>query len=176
MADERRRIYTANGAAARDAYVDFGGAQPVRQPRRLPEERPAAQPRIKAKTAVAPFTLIGSVAVVCMLILVIFGYVQLFEASSSVGKLQNRLTSLQQEQVTLRGKYEGRIDLRQIESRASEMGLALPKPEQTVYLNLSGSDCAEIFREEKTNVFADIVAAFEQSVTDLVAYLRPGAA
>ena len=176
MADERRSIYTSNGAAARDVYVRSNAAQPVRRPQQLPEERPVAQPRVKAKTAVAPFTLFGSVAVVCMLILVIFGYVQLFEASSTVGKLQSRLTALQQEQITLRGQYEGRIDLREIESRASEMGLALPKPEQTVYLNLSGSDRAEIFEEKKTNVFADIVAAFEQSVTDLVAYLRPDAA
>ena len=176
MADERERVYASYGAAARDVYVGSNAAQPIRLPQGLPEERPAVQPRVKAKTAIAPFTLFGGVAVVCMLILVIFGYVQLFEASDAVGRLQDRITALQQEQITLRGQYEAGIDLRQIEARAAELGMSLPGSEQTVYLNLSGTDCAEIYEEEKTNVFADIVAAFEQSVTDLVAYLRPGAA
>lgn len=40
-----------------------------------------------------------------------------------------------------------------------------------IYLNLAGSDKAEIFTEEKTNVFSDIINAIKNSVSGLVEYL-----
>ena len=114
MADER--YYRTSGAAAYDVYSPYNTntARPLpRQPQGLPEERPLPQreQRVKAKTAVAPFTLLGVVTVVCMLVLVIFGYVQLFEATDNVSKLETKLQSLQQEHAMLESKYEGRIDL-----------------------------------------------------------------
>ena len=39
-------------------------------------------PARPARTAVAPFTILGAAISACMMILVIFGYVQLFEATS----------------------------------------------------------------------------------------------
>ena len=106
------------------------------------------------------------------MILVIFGYVQLFEASSRVSRLESRLQSLQEEQLLLQSKYEGKIDLAAIEQRASELGLRKPSQEQIVYVNLSGIDRAEIYQEEKTSVLAEFVSAMEQSVSGLIAYLR----
>lgn len=179
MADER--YYRTSGAAAYDVYSPYNNntARPLpRQPQGLPEERPLPrrEQRVKAKTAVAPFTLLGAVTVVCMLVLVIFGYVQLFEATDNVSKLETKLQSLQQEHAMLESKYEGRIDLEQIEKRAGELGLRLPTSEQTVYLNLSWDDRAEIYHEEKTSVLGEIIGAVEQSISDLIAYLRPAAA
>ena len=168
MADER--YDRTSGAAAYDVYSPYNKntARPLpRQPQGLPEERPLPrrEQRVKAKTAVAPFTLLGAVTVVCMLVLVIFGYVQLFEATDNVSKLETKLQSLQQEHAMLESKYEGRIDLEQ-----------MPTSEQTVYLNLSGNDRAEIYHEEKTSVLGEIIGAVEQSISDLIAYLRPAAA
>ena len=96
MADER--YYRTSGAAAYDVYSPYNNntARPLpRQPQGLPEERPLPrrEQRVKAKTAVAPFTLLGAVTVVCMLVLVIFGYVQLFEATDNVSKLETKLQS-----------------------------------------------------------------------------------
>ena len=54
--------------------------------------------------------------------------------------------------------------------------LRLPSSEQTVYLNLSGTDRAEIYHEEKTSVLGEIIGAVEQSISELIAYLRPAAA
>ena len=179
MADRRAQYHT-NGAAAYDVYAWNQSTAPQRrpEPQHLPEERPLPhrEQRVKAKTAVAPFTLLGVVAAVCMLVLVIFGYVQLFEASDNVAKLETKLQSLQQQHAVLESKYEGRIDLAEIEKRAGELGLRLPSSEQTVYLNLSGTDRAEIYHEEKTSVLGEIIGAVEQSISELIAYLRPAAA
>lgn len=182
MADERRYY---NGAAAYDVYSgrNYSNAarelpQPQPQRRHLPQEQPIPErrPRVRAKTAVAPFTLLGMVVVTCMLVLVVFGYVQLFEASSEVSELQRELSALRQEQIQLQARFDAKIDLHAIALRSEELGLREPKDDQIVYVNLTGSDRAEIYQEEKTNVIGEIVSAVEEQISGLIAYLRKGAA
>lgn len=180
MADRRAQYHT-NGAAAYDVYAwqNISTAPQRRpEPQHLPEERPVPrkQQRVKARTALAPFTLFGMLAVACMLVLVVFGYVRLFEATSRVSELQSQLQELQSQQTMLRSKYEARIDLDSIEASAKELGLSKPTQEQVIYVNLSGTDRAELYQEEKTSIVAEIIAAMEASISDLIAYLRPNAA
>ena len=174
MAAERNPYYGTNGAAAYDVYSANTVRQPVREPERreLPQEAPQKRQRVRARTAIAPFTILGAAITACMMILVIFGYVQLFEASSRV----SRLESLQEEQLLLQSKYEGKIDLAAIEQRASELGLRKPSQEQIVYVNLTGTDQAEIYTTEKSSILGEMIGAIEQSISDLIAYLHPAAA
>ena len=174
---ERNNFYSGNSAEALDQYSAYN-ALPKYRPQGLPEERPLPEKRqrVKAKTAVAPFTVFGILAAACMLVLVIFGYVQLFEATDRVDTLQNRLKTEQQTASVLKSKYEGRIDLKQIEARAAELGLARPTADQTVYVSLTSGDSAEIYQQEKTNIFTEVFEALQQSVMELIAYLRPDAA
>ena len=157
-----RNKYDYNGSAAYDLYRYEGSAAPEIQHPGLPEEQyqPQRKRRVKVKAGVA-----------CMLILVIFGYVQLYEATERVSSLQSDLSSLQEQQVILESLYEGSIDLPYIETRAAELGLHTPASGQTVYVNLSGDDRAEIYRSEKTNLFQRIIQAIESSAKGLVEYL-----
>lgn len=179
MAEAVRDLYTMNGAAAYDVYAyEQTAAQPLELPQGLPEELPQSREvvRVRAKAAVAPFTIVGLIAVACLFVMVIFGYVQLFEASSRVNSLETQLSNLQDDQMLLRARYEERIDLDEIAARAGEIGLSRPMPEQIVYVNLSGSDRAEIFRVEKTGLFEEVYGAMEESVTSLIAYLQRASA
>ena len=163
-----------NGSAAYQIYPDYQGtAAPEIEHQGLPEERqlPQKKKRVKAKTVVAPFAVVGLLTVTCMLILVVFGYVQLYEASEQVSTLQSELSQLQEEQVVLESLYEEGIDLTYIEERAAELGFSLPTADQTVYLNLSGDDQAEIYQSENTNIFQRIIQAIERSASGLVEYL-----
>ena len=175
MADRRAQYHT-NGAAAYDVYAWNQSTAPQRrpEPQHLPEERPLPQKR--QRSSFAPFTVVGMLAVACLLVLVVFGYVQLFEATSEVSKLENQLSALQSQQTQLQSRYEARIDLDAIETAAGDLGLTKPSQEQIAYLDLSGADRAEIYQEEKTSVFAEIVSAMEQSVSGLIAYLRAASA
>ena len=184
MAAENRR-YGTNGAAAYDVYsgnqsYERYDGNAVRRPQRqgLPEERPVPrrQERVKVKTAVAPFTLFGMAAAVLMLILVVFGYVQLFEATTEVGELQTQLTELTAQQTLLESRYESRIDLKLVQERAEKLGMSAPREDQIIYVSLAGTDRAEIFEEEKTSIVSEIIQAVEESVSNLIAYLRPAAA
>ena len=187
MAQSNRKFYRDNGAAAYDVYAwndqaarqyEDGRAYEQSRQYELPEEQVREQPyrRVKSRTAIAPFTLVGMLTVACLMILVIFGYVQLFEATSRVSKLESQLQSLQEEQLLLQSKYEGKIDLAAIEQRASELGLRKPSQEQIVYVNLTGTDQAEIYTTEKSSILGEMIGAIEQSISDLIAYLHPAAA
>lgn len=176
MADESR-FY--NGAAAYDVFtIQANSAQPLSQPQQLPEERPVPQrkTRVKVKTEVSPFAIFGMAAVACLLVLVIFGYVQLFEATNRVSKLEYRLQTLTEEQAILQSKYSGKVDMDTIRARATEMGLRTPTASQIVYVNLTGSDHAEIYEVEKSSLLGEIFAAMRESVSEMIAYLHPAEA
>lgn len=111
-----------------------------------------------------------------MMILVVFGYVQLFEATSRVSVLERRLQTLQDEQLLLQSRYDAKIDLAGIEEKAGELGLQKPTQEQIVYVSLTGADRAELHQTEKSSILGEIIGAVEQSVSELIAYLRPQAA
>ena len=165
------RMY--NGSAAVDLYHIDGTAAPEIQHPGLPEERvrPERHRTVKGKTTIAPFSLIGSMITACMLILVVFGYVQLYEATEEVSQLKSELSSLQQEQVVLESLYEGSIDLEYVQTQAAAMGFGVPDRDQVVYLNLTGEDKAEIYHVEKLNIFQRIFSAIENSAGGLVEYL-----
>lgn len=166
-----RRSYAYNGSAAYDVYRNSAAPQ-VERPG-LPEERrqPLKKTRVKVKTAVSPFAIVGMLAAGWMLILVVFGYVQLYEITSEVGRLQSQLNTLTAEQANLETVYEGKIDLAYIEQRAAELNMQQPGNGQVVYLNLAGSDRAEIFLEEKSSPVSEVLQAIRNSVTELVEYL-----
>lgn len=178
MATKHAPIDQYGSSAAYDLYrypaYDYtGSAAPEIQHPGLPEERsiPQRTRRVKARTAVAPFAVVGLMVAACMLILVVFGYVQLYEATEQVSILKSELSGLQKEQAVLESLYEGSIDLNYIEARAAELGLVTPSREQTVYVNLSGSDRAEIYEAEHLNLIQRIIQAFESSASGLVEYL-----
>ena len=181
MAAERNPYYSTNGAAAYDVYsVENTLRQPVREPERheLPQERelPQKRQRVRARTAVAPFTILGAAISACMMILVIFGYVQLFEASSNVSRLETQLANLKEQQLMLQSKYDAKIDLNAAEEYAAEIGLTRCQPEQIVYVSFSGDDQAEIYTQQRTSVFGEILDAMQQSILGLIEYLHPAAA
>ena len=175
---------TENGSAAYDLYSyesgsaarvrDYGTAAPrVPRPAGLPEERvqPRKQQKVRVKAAVAPVGVIGLAVVACLMILVVFGYVQLYEASERVSTMESRISSLQEEQRILTSLYESAIDLDYIELRAAELGMAQPTESQKVYVNLSGADRAEIYARENVSWVSRMFRAIESSASGLVEYL-----
>ena len=113
-----------NGSAAYDLYHlnngsavrvrDYGTAAPeIQRPAGLPEEKtlPQKKRRVKVKAAVAPFGVVGLGVVVCLMVLVVFGYVQMYEATERVSSMESRIASLEEEQRILTSLYEGAIDL-----------------------------------------------------------------
>ncbi len=167
----RTRRFEIHGTAAYDIRQST-----VRNPRpvQLPEEReqPAVHVRkVRARLHVSPFSVLGIAVTVFLAVLVVFGYVRLYEASTEVADLERQLSSLELERSRLESKYENEVSLAQIEEQAEALGMSKPKSSQTVYLNLSSADRAEITPAEHTNLLVTVYSAIRDSIRDFVEYL-----
>ena len=167
--------YREYGAAAVDYY---SSAQPVHAPA-LPEEKVHPQKkrevRVKAKAAVAPLSILGFGVALVMLILVVFGYVRLYEASSRHASLSRELQELKAENAALTNQYEGQVDLAHVESVAvSELGMQKGLAEQTVYLDLSrASDQGIVFAAPKQDgILRTAYESVRESIAGLLEYLK----
>ena len=158
-------------------------AVPKPQSRELPEERPAIRERqlpqkaVRTKPQVHPvssgFTIVGLLTAAFLIMLVISGYVQLYEATSEVADLNAELGAVQQEQATLQSQYESKIDLDYVEQVAmTQLGMLQPAPNQVVYLDLCEPDHAEIVKTEDTEHSTNIFSALRDGVTGMIGYFR----
>ena len=169
------RIYQTNGAAAYDIYripnreMESGNAaRRLKEPERRRRVRP--KPRPKAKLTVAPLAVVGLLAVACMLIFVLCGYVQLFEETALVSDLQVQLSDAQAYQERLEATYDSKIDLDVIQQQAEALGMTLPNSRQTVYLNLEGVDRAVISESGEESVAQTAWTAINRSIHTLMEY------
>ncbi len=163
-------LYRTNGAAAYDIYrqsnEDGNAARQLPKPRRHVRPRP----RPKAKLAVAPLGMVGFLAAAMMLVFVICGYVQLFEETTAVNQLQNKISDAQNYQAHLQAIYDSKIDLDVIQAQAAQLGMTMPTSAQTVYLNLQGTDRAVITDRHEENVAQTAWTAIVRSIHTLMEY------
>ncbi len=156
-------------------------AVPKRMPRQLPEERlhPERRPAVRQRTqprqrpAISVFNLVATLAAAFLVVLVITGYVQLFEATSEVADLTDELEAVQATQATLLSQYESKIDLNYVEEVATtELGMMQPAANQVVYLDLCEPDHAEILTVEEQQQRTTIFTALWDSIRGVIGYFR----
>lgn len=174
-----RPDFRTNGSAAYDIRrvptpaQNYGSAAPkLPEPRRTtrPKVRPKAQPRPKAKLSVSPFAIVGLLAVACMLLFVLSGYVSLFEESTAVAELKTELAEARDLNERYQATYDSKVDLDEIGRRAAALGMTEPNSRQTVYLNLQGTDRAVINEGGAENVVQTAWDAIVRSVRTLKEY------
>lgn len=160
-----------NGAAAYDLY---GQESAARRPERdrLPQDRPQARPQTKTRPQSALLTAVELAAAAVVLILVIFSQMKLYEVTSQVNTLQTELSSLQEQQALLRSEYDSSVDLAAIEDVAmNQLGMSRPVAGQTVYVNLSGMDRAEVLTEGHGGFFSSVTGLVSEAFSNLGEYL-----
>ncbi len=163
--------YNSNGSAAYDIR---SSAVPQPRPARLPEEKPVQHGKTvpRAKPAIAPVAVLGLAVVAVLLLMVVYSYVQLYEATGKAQELSQQLSSAQADTAKLRSTYESRIDLTQIEAQARELGMTQPSSRQTVYLNISGSDRAEVLQVDDRSYAEKVWDALTGSFRGVVEYFQ----
>lgn len=163
--------YRSNGSAAYDVRA---AALPRPRPARLPEEKslPRTRQASKPRLVIAPVAVLGLFVVAAMLLMVIYSYVKLYDATERVGELQYELSVANAATEKLRSTYESRIDLAQIEQRAKELGMTQPSTRQTVYLNIAGADHAEVLQVDRRSFAEKAWDALCDSFNGVLEYFR----
>lgn len=178
MAQRRTAFeFRTDGSAAYDPSYFAGQestAQPLPQPRHTPTRRPrpGKKTRVRQKMAVSPFAVLGMTMAIVMLVLVIFGYVQVYEAGSEVDEMQSLVAQLQEDNRNLQNQYDSSINLEDIEARARELGMQQPSAKQIITLNIPAQDTAVIARESTANPIAAAINAIVDTFRSLLEYLH----
>lgn len=157
------------------AYEFYGSQTARRLPERelLPQEKPQRQTQHRtARPEQVIITVLGCMAAICVMLLVLFAHQKLYEATDETTRLKQELSALQEEQVILRSAYDSAVDIAAVERMAvTELGMGRPVSGQTVYVNLSGEDRAEVLQQGSDSIFAELADFVSAAFQKLGAYL-----
>lgn len=183
----RRRFTTRYDSYGSVAYAPVYEGNTVRAPRREEEYQPSPQPRrreqprrralertqveVRQAGAVAPFAVIGFLAVAIFAALLLVSHAQSTVLNAEVVELRGQLTTLQAENAKLSAKYEQVFDMEKIQAAVGDT-MVRPVGSQAVYLDLSEPDTVVIYDGLKDNKLLDAVQDVGRTLGDLIEYFR----
>ena len=180
MANERRtRRYDTYGSLAYQPEYQRGSAAPARrahEPER--ERRPRVQPRtqtaarpqveVRAQSAVAPFAIIGFIAVALCALLLVMTSAQLAMANNEIVNLDDSITQLQREEKMLMAEYELAYDLNAIEQELISSGqMVKASSGETVFLDMSEGDNV-VYYEAAQEGISGLIRQVEEFLSGLM--------
>ncbi len=157
-ADHRRKTrYDPYGGMAYSPVYDGNAVRAPRreeEPYRAPAPAPKKQVRrherarveVRQAGQIAPFAVVGFLAVAVFAALLITSYVQLTVANEEMVSLRRELSQLKEENTTLSAQYERVFDLATIQAAVGDT-MVRPTGDQVVYIDLSEPDTVTVYQE-----------------------------
>ncbi len=180
MANERRtRRYDTYGSLAYQPEYQRGTAAPARRahepererrPRVQPRTQTAARPQVEVRTqsAVAPFAILGFVAVALCALLMVMTSAQLAMANNEIVNLSDTISDLQREEKILMAEYELAYDLNAIEQELISSGTMVKASSgETVFLDMSEGDNV-VYYEAAQEGISGLVRQVEEFLSGLM--------
>lgn len=185
MAVNRRRRTTGYSTYGSVAYAPTYDGNAARVPRREEELRraPAPQPKkpvrrheraqveVRQAGAIAPFAVVGFLAVAVFAALLVTSYAQLTVANDELVSLRRQLTSLEAENTVLSAQYERVFDLATIQAAVGDT-MVRPTSEQVVYIDLSAPDTVTVFQGEGASGLKSILQGVGDILDGIIEYFR----
>ena len=187
MASRRRETtqYNTYGSVAYAPAYE-GGA--IRLPRREEEQHRRPQPKqrehvrrqelkraqvqVRQAGHVAPFAVIGFLAVAAFAVLLLLSHVQYTVLNGEVASLHSQMTKLQTENATLSAQYEKVFDLDTIQNTVGDT-MVRPTGDQVVYIDLSEPDSVVLYgQEEGQGGLSGAIQSVKTIVGDMIEYFR----
>ena len=185
MAVNRRRRTTGYSTYGSVAYAPTYDGNAARVPRREEElhRAPAPQPKkpvrrheraqveVRQAGAVAPFAVVGFLAVAVFAALLVTSYAQLTVANDEMVSLRRQLTSLEAENTVLSAQYEKVFDLATIQAAVGDT-MVRPTSDQVVYIDLSAPDTVTVFQGEGASGLKSILQGVGDILDGIIEYFR----
>lgn len=111
-------------------------------------------------------------AALMMLVLVIFGYSQVYASAQRLDTLESQVQSLQQDNRKLNSQYDTSINLEEVETRARELGMQQPSAKQIVNIQVPAQDITVVSSKAASNPIQAAWDAIVETARDLWEYLR----
>lgn len=185
MAVNRRRRTTGYSTYGSVAYAPTYDGNAARVPRREEELRraPAPQPQkpvrrheraqveVRQAGAIAPFAVVGFLAVAVFAALLVTSYAQLTVANDELVSLRRQLTSLEAENTVLSAQYERVFDLATIQAAVGDT-MVRPTNEQMVYIDLSEPDTVTVYPGNRAGGLEDLIQGLQDLFGGIIEYFR----
>jgi hypothetical protein len=124
---------------------------------------------VRTQGAVAPFAIIGFVAVALCALLLVMTSARLAMTNDEIVDLNSTLSELQSEEKVLQAKYELAFDLNAIEAQMVSNGSMVKAANgQTVYLDMSEGDNV-VYYEAAEQGISGLIRQVEQFLSNLLA-------
>jgi len=180
-ARQRMTTYRTNGSAAyAPVYEGNVVRNPRRQeeqytvPKRAPKRRPVERPQVEVRQAghVAPFAVVGFLAVGVFAALLLLSYLQLHMVSDSVVSLKGQLGELQTQHAALSARYEQVFDMENLEAAVGAT-MIRPTADQITYIDMSQPDSVVVHaRASAVEGAMGAVRGAQEVFSGLVEYFR----
>ena len=183
----RRRNTTRYATYGSDAYSAMYDGSAVRVPRREEELQPSPRPRqrervhhqnltrtqvqVREAGQVAPFAVVGFLAVAVLAALLLFSYAQSTVLNAEVVTLRSELSALKTEHATLNAQYERVFDMEKIEQAVGDT-MIRPTKDQAVYIDLSEPDTVVVFGGDTQGGLLAMLESMGQALSELIEYFR----
>ena len=143
------------------------------RPRQRPDERALTRTQVHVREAgaVAPFAVIGFLAVGVFAVLLLYSYAQFAVLNDQVITARGNLTSLQSEYSTLSAQYEQAFDVERIESVVGDT-MVQPSQDQVVYLDLSEPDAVTVYQKTDARGLTGVVEQAKKLLAGVIEYFR----
>lgn len=185
MAVNRRRRTTGYSTYGSVAYAPTYDGNAARVPRREEELRraPAPQPKkpvrrheraqveVRQAGAVAPFAVVGFLAVAVFAVMLVTSYAQLTVANDELVSLRRQLTNLEAENTVLSAQYERVFDLATIQAAVGDT-MVRPTNEQMVYIDLSEPDTVTVYPGNRAGGLEDLIQGLQDLFGGIIEYFR----
>ena len=188
MAKYRRHNTTEYRTYGSVAYAPAYDGSAVRAPRREEELRraPAPSPRrreqvrrqerarvqVRQAGAIAPFAVIGFLAVAVFAAMLITSYSQLTVANDEMVSLRRELSELESEHSKLSAQYEKVFDLATVQAAVGDT-MVRPTNEQVVYIDLSAPDTVTVYGDGTgTSWFQRVADGAGEVFGSIIEYFR----
>ena len=186
MANYRRRNTTAYSTHGSVAYAPVYEGNTARVPRREEELQRVPQPkrrqqiqqheraRVEVRQAghVAPFAVVGFLAVAVFAVMLVTSYVRLTVANDEMVALQRELSELQSQNTILTAQYEKVFDLATIQEAVGDT-MVRPTTDQVVYIDLSAPDTVTLYQEESLDAgIQSLVSGIQNLFSGIIEYFR----
>ena len=169
MAQQKRRPNTmVYGNLAYD--LDTLASQRQLEEAARPERKP--QPQQAPRHRVSPLVLCAMGALAAMAVVLVMGYIQLMAVTGSISDLQEQVSQLEDQRVSLVMDYERTFDMAKIKEAAEAAGMKKPTAGQVEYVELGGGSKAEVYQAESDSLLSRLTHSVKNGVGALVEYFR----
>ena len=188
MASYRRRNTTTYGTYGSVAYAPAYDGSAARAPRREEELRRAPAPyhqrkqqvrkrerakiQVRQAGAVAPFAVIGFLAVALFAAMLVTSYAQLTVANDEMVRLRSELSQLKSDNATLTAQYEKVFDLAALQEAVGDT-MIRPTNDQVVYIDLSAPDTVTVYHDKGGDPgLRDLLNGVHEVLDGIIEYFR----